>query len=192
MEYNVSTLKTNTIQAATGSTVSLASGHKIDGALGQIQVPGAVTQFVSNLVNTEVSVTSNTDTSTGCTVTISPTDSNNGIFIGVQGVLYLFGNSATSEPKTRFTLERSVGGGSYSDIKSYGDNNGYTIKHEYGANNYWETHAFYLTHTHYPGTTSEVIYRLKMANAAGTSGVSRLNSGSTNNGTTMTAMEFAR
>ena len=190
----MSTLTVQNIQGSSSSsnTINIVSGHKIDGALGQIQVPGAVTQFVSNLVNTEVSVTSNTDTSTGCTVTITPTDSNNGIFIGVQGVLYLFGNSATSEPKTRFTLERSEGGGSYSDIKSFGDNNGYTIKHEYGANNYWETHAFYLTHTHYPGTTSEVIYRLKMANAAGSSGVSRLNSGSTNNGTTMTAMEFAR
>jgi phosphotransferase system IIB component len=58
MEYSMSTLKTNTIQAATGSTVNVASGHKLSGAAGSIVAPGQVIQVVSGTHATETSFTS--------------------------------------------------------------------------------------------------------------------------------------
>ena len=51
MEYSVSTLKTNTIQAATGTTLNITSGH----VLSQ---PGAVIQFESHRWNTQTDTTS--------------------------------------------------------------------------------------------------------------------------------------
>ena len=49
----MSTLKTNTIQAATGSTVSIASGNKISGAAGSIVAPGQILQVVTATDSTE-------------------------------------------------------------------------------------------------------------------------------------------
>ena len=45
-DIKVNEVKTDTIQASTGSTVSIASGHKISGAAGAISVPGHVVQIV--------------------------------------------------------------------------------------------------------------------------------------------------
>ena len=40
----MSTLKLNNIEAATGTTINIASGDKLDGAAGSIIVPGIVIQ----------------------------------------------------------------------------------------------------------------------------------------------------
>tara|TARA_B100001057_G_C22566708_1_gene839490 strand:+ start:4 stop:690 length:687 start_codon:yes stop_codon:yes gene_type:complete len=55
MEYSVSTLKTNTIQAATGTTVSLTTGHKISGAAGSLIASGMPLQVQSTNNNTHLS-----------------------------------------------------------------------------------------------------------------------------------------
>ena len=65
MEYNVSTLKTNTIQAATGTTVNVASGQVL------VQ-PGMVLQVVNAQYATETSTSSGTYSDTGLTATITP------------------------------------------------------------------------------------------------------------------------
>ena len=51
MEYSVSTLKTNTIQAATGSTLSIATGTTLSGAAGAIAAPGNIIQVVTGPAN---------------------------------------------------------------------------------------------------------------------------------------------
>ncbi len=54
----MSTLKLNNIEAATGTTINIASGDKISGAAGSIVAPGQVIQTVSTTVGTEAAFTS--------------------------------------------------------------------------------------------------------------------------------------
>lgn len=73
MEYSVSTLKTNTIQAATGSNIAIASGSVL-------QAPGHVLQ---TLTAAKKDVFSTTSTSfvdiTGMSITITPSSASNKI-----------------------------------------------------------------------------------------------------------------
>ena len=57
----MSILKVNNLQAESGTTVSVASGHKISGATGSIVTPGNVIQFKSS-VNQNASSTTWTGT----------------------------------------------------------------------------------------------------------------------------------
>ena len=68
----MSTLKTNTIQAATGSTLSIATGTTLSGAAGAITAPGQVIQTVVSQFNTPTSIATATFTSSGHSVTITP------------------------------------------------------------------------------------------------------------------------
>ena len=151
---------------------------------------GTVLQTQVNKYDTEVSSTSTSLSATGASVTITPKFATSHILVGIQGVVYMFGNSATTEPRAGFKLYRSEGGGSDAEIRSFFDSNNYTLKSEFGANNYWESSSFYFTHLHDVDTTSAVVYKLYFNNAGG-SGVIRLNSGSSNNSVTMTAMEIS-
>jgi hypothetical protein len=85
MEHNVSTLKTNTIQAATGTTLNIATGHKLSGAAGSIVAPGQVVQTVVSSTNTPVSIASSSFVSTNHAVTITPKFSNSKILLTVFG-----------------------------------------------------------------------------------------------------------
>ena len=58
----MSTLKTNTIQAATGTTVNVASGHKMSGTAGSIIAPGMPLQVQSTNNNTHLSYSSSDST----------------------------------------------------------------------------------------------------------------------------------
>ena len=58
----MSTLKTNTIQAATGTTVNVASGHKMSGTAGSIIAPGMPLQVQSTNNNTHLSYGSSDST----------------------------------------------------------------------------------------------------------------------------------
>ena len=55
MEYSVSTLKTNTIQAATGSTLSIATGTTLSGSAGSVIASGMPLQVQSTNNNTHLS-----------------------------------------------------------------------------------------------------------------------------------------
>ena len=152
---------------------------------------GTVLQTQVNRFSTQVESTSNSFAATGASVTITPKFATSHILVGIQGVLYLFGNSITQEPRCGFKLYRSEGGGSDTEIRSFLDSGNYTFKHEFGASNYWETHAFYFTHLHDVDTTSAVVYKLYWSNSAA-QGFMRLSNGSANNDVTMTAMEIAQ
>tara|TARA_B100002019_G_scaffold103475_1_gene89068 strand:+ start:494 stop:1075 length:582 start_codon:yes stop_codon:yes gene_type:complete len=86
MEYSVSTLKTNTIQAATGTTLNITSGHKLTGAAGSIVAPGQVVQVVQTVYNGQATYSNSGSTSdiTGMTVTITPKSASNKVMITCQ------------------------------------------------------------------------------------------------------------
>ena len=163
----------------------MASTLTVDNIVGattaaSVKTPaGTVLQTQVNKYNTEVSSTSTSLSATGASVTINPKFATSHILVGIQGVVYMFGNNATQEPKAGFKLYRSEGGGSDVEIRSFFDSNNYTLKSEFGANKYRESSSFYFTHLHDVDTTSAVVYKLYFNNAGG-SGVIRLNSGSSN------------
>tara|TARA_B100000282_G_scaffold73525_1_gene50175 strand:+ start:10 stop:540 length:531 start_codon:yes stop_codon:yes gene_type:complete len=95
MEYSVSTLKTNTIQAATGTTVNVASGHVL-------QAPGHVLQVVSAAKTDTFESTSTSFTDvTGLSVAITPSSSSNKILVFVHFMM-----AATGANSVRFNLVR--------------------------------------------------------------------------------------
>ena len=174
----------------------MASTLTVDNIVGattaaNVKTPaGTVLQTQVNKYDTEVTTTSSTFAATGASVTITPKFATSHILVGIQGTVYMFGNSITTEPKVGFKLYRSEGGGSDVEIRSFLDSNNYTFKNEYGANNYWESSSFYFTHLHDVDTTSAVVYKLYWNNS-GAQGFMRLSTGSANNGVTMTAMEIS-
>ena len=128
----------------------MASTLTVDNIVGattaaSVKTPaGSVLQTQVNAYNTEVTTTSSTFAATGASVTITPKFATSHILVGIQGTVYMFGNSITTEPKVGFKLYRSEGGGSDVEIRSFLDSNNYTFKNEYGANNYWESSSFIL------------------------------------------------
>ena len=174
----------------------MASTLTVDNIVGattaaNVKTPaGTVLQTQVNKYDTEVTTTSSTFAATGASVTITPKFATSHILVGIQGTVYMFGNSITTEPKVGFKLYRSEGGGSDVEIRSFLDSNNYTFKSEFGANNYWESSSFYFTHLHDVDTTSAVVYKLYWNNV-GPAGFMRLNTGSANNSVTMTAMEIS-
>ena len=70
----MSTLKTNTIQAATGTTVSVANGHTFAPS-------GHVIQVVSSTLTSTASGTGTSIVDTGLTGTITPTSSSSKIYV---------------------------------------------------------------------------------------------------------------
>ena len=151
---------------------------------------GTVLQTQVNKYDTEVTTTSASFAATGASVTITPRFATSHVLVGIQGTIYMFGNSVTQEPRVGFKLYRSEGGGSDAEIRSFLDGSNYTFKNEYAASNYWESTSFYFTHLHDVDTTSAIVYKLYWNNV-GPAGFMRLNAGSANNSVTMTAMEIS-
>lgn len=104
MEYSVSTLKTNTIQAATGTTLNIASGNILTGAAGSIVAPGQVIQTVVSQFNTPTSISTASFTSTGHSVTITPKSATSKVLLTCFGGHAWNGNNSN---KVRcFTIYR--------------------------------------------------------------------------------------
>ena len=79
MEHSVSTLKTNTIQAATGSTINIATGTNLSGAAGSIVSPGQVIQTISTGTIAATTISSAAWADTNYTLSITPKFSNSKI-----------------------------------------------------------------------------------------------------------------
>jgi len=77
----MSTLAVNTIQAKTGSTVTVASGHSLDASNGISLPSGHIVQVQSMSTNSDNSYTSGTFTDTVLTLSITPTSSSNKILV---------------------------------------------------------------------------------------------------------------
>ena len=87
MEYSVSTLKTNTIQAATGTTLNVASGTVL-------QAPGHVIQTVTTgTIASTTFTTTGTWTDTNYTLSITPQFSNSKILFHSTNNIRLVGST---------------------------------------------------------------------------------------------------
>ena len=72
----MSTLAVNTIQAQTGSSLSVASGHSLTGPAGSIAVPGSVIQVQHQTFSNQVSSSSGTIAATGWAMNFTPYKAN--------------------------------------------------------------------------------------------------------------------
>ena len=108
----MSTLKTNTIQAATGTTVNVASGHVLN-------APGHILQVVTNTYATLTATTSSSYVDTGLAATITPSSSSSKIFVLAGCSMW----QNTAGGVSSITLYR--GGSRVSDSATYGYAYGY-------------------------------------------------------------------
>ena len=147
MEYSVSTLKTNTIQAATGTSVNVGSSHKL-------YAPGHVIQVQSSILTTAVtfSNTSFADVS-GLTVDITPSSSSSKVLVtahlgGVSGAgahaqLFGFARDSTVIGETTHSATNAAAFGQY-----HGNNT-----------QHFTPMSFQMLDS--PNTTSQVTYKVQ-------------------------------
>ena len=99
MEYSVSTLKTNTLQAATGTSVNVASGHKISGNIthgtSSVFPAGHIIQVQHASFGSQISTTSGTQAATGIAMDFTPHKANSKLLVrfNIQGLYNLSANS---------------------------------------------------------------------------------------------------
>ena len=77
----MSTLAVNTIQAKTGSTVTVASGHSLDASNGLATPAGHIIQVVEGEYNTQTDISSQSYTDSGLSVTITPKFSSSKVYV---------------------------------------------------------------------------------------------------------------
>lgn len=183
----MSTLKTNTIQAATGTTVSVANGHTF-------APPGHVIQVVSSTLTSAASGTGTSVVDTGLTATITPTSTSSKILINgyitvgtssfyvycylVRGSTQIFkGDTASSRPTPTVANTQHMGG-----------------------NDIYNFDALPLNFLDSPNTTSATTYKIQIRNYTGAQSwyVNRTHSDRDNSGyeprgtSVMTLMEIAQ
>ena len=98
MEYSVSTLKTNTLQAATGTSVNVASGHVL-------QAPGHVIQTVQFTEATDYTTTSTSFQQGPQTGTFTMKNSSNKVLVMIHCLMYANRSSAAGG---RFAIYRGT------------------------------------------------------------------------------------
>ena len=129
----MSTLKTNTIQAATGTTVSVADGHTL-------APPGHVIQVVSSTLTSAASGSGTSVVDTGLTATITPSSTSSKINVSGYITLgtssfyvycYLVRGSSqilladTASNRPRVTIGAPIYAGGNGIIEYIGNNGGY-------------------------------------------------------------------
>ena len=192
MEYSMSTLKTNTIQAATGTRVSVASGTVLT-------QPGTVLQTIFTASDLKTSSTANTYTEY-LSLAITPKFATSKIFVRA---VTTFGGAANSYASGK--CDRTVGGvtttlknGTHHWTENRFDDASFTLQ----VNNSNDTYKMYQTSFDFldsPNTTSACTYKLHyLADAAQRTAC--INRSITNpsdgynspGNTTMTLMEIAQ
>ena len=156
----MSTLKLNNIEAATGTTINIASGDKLDGAAGSIIVPGIVIQVTkvrdfqgSNLVSFRLQSASTSYVASALEARITPKYASSHINVRFASSI---STNQDSAHLVAYTIYRSINGGSYSALTNSGD---YGIGSVYGTD---RTQAPLIAETidttH--NTTSQIIYKV--------------------------------
>lgn len=182
----MSTLAVNTLQAQTGSTVSLASGQTL-------HAPGHVVQTVNSETASQVSVTSTTFTDTSLTATITPKFSNSKIMIVLNQGVYIYRNGVGDlMGGIRLMRDTTMINQGYSDTNGGGGLNPYfalgTSQAMYFS--YWHNMTFIDS----PNTTSAVTYKTQgnIRNTANTHTITFQQSSNTTNKSTIVLMEIAQ
>ena len=170
----MSTLKVNSIEARTGTTISVASGQKLTGAAGSIVTPGNVLQFQSsvsqNASTTTWSGTANTDYSysgnrqsrtytLARTVTITPTSTSSILYCtGVVGWTSM-AMTATMGHGSIITRNDDGSGGALSDTIDNSDYPWYAHNYIASSNLYFPVETVIGTFS--PSSTSAQTIRLR-------------------------------
>ena len=187
MEYSVSTLKTNTIQAATGTTINVASGQVLT-------QPGTVLQVVSTTkTDTFTSSATGPIDITGLSVTITPKYATSKIFVMFNAHIVGF-DAGTGIRLLRGSTDLALGDadGSKARMTAIGMYSNASSPNQYDGGS---TNASFLDS---PATTSATTYKLQ-AQCLSTNGMvvnrSRYNedNGNASRGSsTITVMEIAQ
>ena len=153
----VATIKVGKIAAATGTTVSLESGHVFSAPGLTIQTVSKSTAGGQELITTSQTKANIPDMS----ITITPKLATSKIFLMYTLHIYVNNHSTLGNWQAALTsLTRSIGGGSFSVIQN--ETTGmYTVGHTQTAN----SHRFmgYYTWQYFdtPNTTSAIIYQVQ-------------------------------
>lgn len=148
-----STLKVNTLESATGSTVTVASGHALDASAGLTTPAGHVVQVKSFSSNSDNSYTSGTYADTVFSLSITPTSSSNKILI-------LWDCEVTVQGDTNF------------DLRLMRDSTQIFLAYQ-GAGNFGSSnqhgHGYSANYLDSPSTTSAITYKFQVKeNSSGT------------------------
>ena len=181
MEYSVSTLKTNTIQAATGTSISVASGHKISGAASSILAPGMIVQTVQSSTTTYFNTTSSSFAN-AFTAQVTPTLATSKIMI-IGSMCGIANNGGGANVEAR--LNRNLSGDTV--VGKYN-----RICHISGGTFLALTHNF--TEIDSPNTTSTITYEYQIRTQNGTNSVRfcDYHTGTADSRSTLTFIEIAQ
>lgn len=150
-----STLRINNLDTATGSTITIPTGKSLVGTdTASIYAPGTVVQIVSlsDTTVTRAASSSSSFVASNITNTITPKFSNSKI---IARVATSINNNTNSASTIVYTFYRSIGGGSFSNIRS-GD---WGIGQAYGAASRIQVPCI-AEIVDAPATTSAVTYTL--------------------------------
>ena len=134
----MSTLAVNTIQAKTGSTVSVASGHALDASTGITLPAGHVVQVVHQNADTSGNLVSTTSSSfsTAFQASITPTSSSNKVLCIVT--CSIADTRDGDQLAVGHRIMRQIGSGSDTQISS--------AKTAYSNSEYVSLHLRYINH----------------------------------------------
>jgi hypothetical protein len=149
----------NPAAVATGSDgqVLTSTGAGSPPAFETLPASGKILQVVTQQINGYVSVSSQTEVTTGITKAITPTASNSKILIFITGTFSMNVSRATSF--CGVGLKRTVGG-SETNLQG-GGNNDNIANNVFGASNMQMQGTYAYSKEDSPSTTSEVTYTLK-------------------------------
>ena len=163
MEHSVSTLKTNTIQAATGSNVTIASGNVL-------QAPGHVLQVLQSTTTDTTTIASGATASAVLSQAITPSSTSNKILINISvnigGVNNSYGHGQLKRGSTL------IGAGAAADSRpqaSFGLMSGLSSNFDYRM----AIHNFLFLDS--PSTTSATTYSVDLVCASGGMNLNRTN-----------------
>ena len=156
-DVKVNTIKTNTLQASTGSNIAMTSGHTIQPNFHSSTAfpAGHVLQLLHNESTSTATFTSSSYADSGFNQSITPSATSSKIFMIFDFTWYGYRNNVGPEVGGAFKLVRDS-----TDIKAFEDSAAYTQKVEGAANNYWECFRVSLTHLDSPSSTSATTYKL--------------------------------
>lgn len=143
----------------TSSQISSVAGSTITGSqsIPKSTLPtGAVLQVVQASTNSTISTTSTTFTGSGLTASITPTSATSKILVGLSGGQWRFVSSG-STGEGWVQLWKSVGGGAYAAVNSFGGSDIQEILINYTNSTVGIPHS--LQYLDSPATTSAIIYQ---------------------------------
>ena len=151
----MSTLKLNNLEAATGTTINIASGDKISGASGAIAVPGSVVQTVNATHNTEITTASTSFVATALNALITPKFSTSKILVSFS--LPVYSASGTHVVGTVFRETGTAASGDAISGTNLGSSSwGFSSVYDPSAGNMGGVHCSGIFDS--PSTTSQLRY----------------------------------